>query len=360
MANNCKKQNFLIRLLAICFALLIMLAPSSAEAGPDTLSYPGLSSGEGTVRPDGADIMATKDRIVAVVKVASNDSYEPYLYTFMATPDGASGVVVQGHMDLPQPRIDKDVCPLHTFLKVADSKAIVPPPLITSCADGLKLFGRGVVDFRARDIRVDELRDDRSGNVTYVSTTSAPYCSGGDGGRSAFINQRCSDIDSRVNNTTSTYGIGWGQCAIYTDNDGTLNKKARCDSHVTGGWLQLTSSLSIFPNSGFAGFTTKTRWQVAACVQPLEIKWKQRFHTTQSFPANWYHFTNVQPNNWAVMTLYAGTASTDYLCTGGNCWTTRDFRVAIDQEPGDGRFRAANGWVAMQGKATSQQCNLAL
>jgi len=144
------------------------------------------------------------------------------------------------------------------------------------------------------------------------------------------------------------------------DDDGTLNKKARCDSHVTGGWLQLTSSITIFPNSGFAGFTTKTRWQVAACVQPLEIKWKQRFHTTQSFPASWHHFTTVQPNNWAVMTLYAGTASTDYLCWGGACWTTRDFRIAIDQEPGDGRFRAASGWVAMQGKATSPQCNLAL
>ncbi|WP_144407635.1 hypothetical protein [Gynuella sunshinyii] len=237
----------------------------------------------------------------------------------------------------------------------------MPPQLITSCADDLKLFGREDLDFRAREIRVDELRDDRLGGVTYASAAmSAGYCSGGDGGKSAFINQRCSDINSRVNNTTSTYGIGWGQCAIYTDNDGTLNKKARCDSHVTGGWLQLTSSLSIFPTSGFAGFTTKTRWQVAACVQPLEIKWKQRFHTTQSFPANWYHFANLQPNNWAVMTLYAGTASTDYLCTGGNCWTTRDFRVAIDQEPGDGRFRAANGWAAMQGKATSEECNLGL
>lgn len=357
-------MRYLIITTCLCFVIFtaaaLIAAATPIPAGPDTRSYLSVSSGEGDVRPDGADMMAAEDHIVAAVKVASKNTHGSYLYTFMATPDGASGVVVQGHTKLPQPRIDEDVCPLHTFLKVADSKAIVPPPLMASCADSLELFGRGVVDLRAHEIRVDELRDDKAGNVSYARTTPAPFCSGGDGGRNAFVNQRCSDIESRVTNTTSTYGIGWGQCAIYTDNDGTLNKKARCDSHITGGWLQLTSSISIFPNSGFAGFTTKTRWQVAACVQPLEIKWKQRFHTTQSFPADWYHFTNVQPNNWAVMTLYAGTASKDYLCTGGDCWTTRDFRVAIDQQPGDGRFRAASGWAAMQGKATSNQCNLAL
>lgn len=347
-----------IRFITVATIAVLGGTASPSVVAADAPDYPALVEGEGLDRPEGADRLAAENHVVASVRVEPDSAYGPYTYTFMATPDGASGVVVQGHLELPQPRLDGDVCALQTFLRVADDYAIVPPRLITACADDLRRFGPNTVDFRARAIRANEMRDERLGQVTFGLAAPAPYCSGGDGGRDAFINQRCADLDNRVANTTSTLSIFSGECAIYTDSDGSLNKRARCDAHITGGWLQLTSSLSIFPTSAFAGFTTKTRWQVAACVQPLKIKWKQRFHTTEGMPDSWFHFADVQPNHWAVMTLYSGTASTDYLCSGGDCWTTRDFRVAIDQGSGDGRFRAASGWVAMQGKETSSQCNL--
>jgi len=182
-----------IRQMWTACGIAVILAVTLTSTGADTRTSIRLHDGEGTVRPDGADMMASEDYIVANVKSASRGAYEPYSYTFIATPDGTSGVVVQGQMGLPQPRIEDDVCPLHTFLKVADGRAAVPPALLASCADDLQLFGHGLVDPRSRDIRVNELRANRAGSVTYGSTP-APYCTGGDGGRNAFITQRWSDI----------------------------------------------------------------------------------------------------------------------------------------------------------------------
>ena len=343
--------------------------PSGEDQAPEeSTDAENLAEGEG-VRPDDADSYSEDNFLVSSLEVEASTG-EVYEYRFFATPEGDSAVVVQAGFDLPQPLEEGDVCPLHTFLKVAEADAEVPPALLQSCRPELPKFGKTLADDDAGTdtvFLVSDLRTAKTGTVDYDLGFRAAYCSGGDGGKSAFINARCDDIEDRVDDTTGP-GVGWGSCAIYSMllntnscSQGPLQaqKKARCDSHVTGGWLQLTGSLSIFQDSCYTTGTTKTRWQVAACVQPLEIKWKKRA-IPGSFPGSWNHFTNVSPNQWVTMTLYAGTASSGYLCSGGGCWQNKDYRIAVDQDPGGGRFRVANGWATMQGKASSSSCTLDL
>lgn len=343
--------------------------PMAEEAGAqeDITDVEDLAEGEG-IRPEDADNYSEDNFLVSTVEVESPTG-EVYEYRFFATPEGDSAVVVQGGFDLPQPLEESDICPLHTFLKVADAGTEVPPALLQSCRAELATFGTRLAEEDGADTTyaVSDLRSENTGTVEYDLGFRSAYCSGGDGGKSAFINARCDDIEDRVDDTNGP-GIGWGSCGIYSMLDQTnscsqgplqAQKKARCDSHVTGGWLQLTGSLSIFQDSCYTKGTTKTRWQVAACVQPLEIKWKKR-SIPGSFPGSWNHFTNLTPNQWATMTLYAGTASSGYLCSGGGCWQNRDYRIAVDQDPGGGRFRVANGWATMQGKASSASCTLDL
>lgn len=322
-----------------------------------------LAEGEGE-RPADADDYSDDNFLVSTVEVGTSTG-EVYEYKFFATPEGESAVVVQAGFDLPQPLEDEDVCPLHTFLKVADADAEVPSALLQSCLLELPTFGRDIAAVDSDGggaFSVSDLRTSDTGAVEYDLGFRASYCSGGDGGKNAFINARCDDIEDRVDDTDGPL-IGQALCGIHTmgcnQNNQRDQKVFRCDSHVTGGWLQLTGSLSIFPQGCTTTKTTKTRWQVAACVQPLVLKWKSR-SIPGSFPSTWNFFANVTPGNWTTMTLYAGTASSGYLCTSGPCWQTRDFRVAVDQDPGNGRFRVANGWATMQGKSTSSSCDLDL
>jgi hypothetical protein len=338
------------------------------DTSPEPAEPEDSDDGEGTVRPSDADVIADDDHVVAVLEVESDLPEKFYVYKFMATEDGISGVVTQGDVAIPQPIEGGDICPLHTFLKVAPADEIVPPLLLGSCASKIAEFARDDIELLAGDVRVRDLRNERTGSVEYDVLYRSHYCSGGDGGKGAFESERCSDIQARVLNTDGPC-MGCGDCAIHTSagangscfqEPNAKQRKAICDSHVTGGWLQRTSSLTIFPDGCFTKFTTKTRWQVAACVQPLVIKWKQRLNSSDSWPSGWNHFTTVNPNYWASMALYAGTGNGGHGCVGSNCWQVRDFRVAIDQQSGDGRFRAANGWAAMQGISTSSQCTLAL